>query len=73
MAGAYHLNDGRIAFRPPCVRRVIIGSDLHRVAEIDVGPLFLGHRLDLRAFFHKPIDVPETHRVRSLDAMASSR
>jgi hypothetical protein len=34
----------------PFVPRVMIGPDVRRVAEIDVRPLLLNHRLDLRVF-----------------------
>src|ERR1700730_650735 len=42
-------------FAPPCPPRVMIGADVRRVAEIDVRPLFFGHRLDLRVFFLEPL------------------
>ena len=63
MASARRLDDGRVAFRPPCPPRVMIGANVRRVAEIDVRPLFFGHRLA----------EPETHRVRSRDAVASDK
>jgi len=55
MAGAGRLNDRGVAFRPPCAPRVMTGAYVRRVTEIDAGLLFLGHRLDLRAFFLKPL------------------
>src|SRR3984893_16238995 len=39
----------------PHVRPAWIGADVRRVAEIDVRPLFFGHRLDLRVFFLEPL------------------
>ena len=54
MARTGRLNDGRVAFRPPCAPHVI-GPNMRRVAEIDVRPLLFGHRLDLRVFFLKPL------------------
>ena len=65
MASARRLDDGRVAFRPPCPPRVMIGADVRRVAEIDVRPLFFGHRL--------AIAEPETRRVRPRDAVASDK
>jgi hypothetical protein len=55
MAGACRLDDGRIAFRPPCAPRVVIGADVRRVAEINVRPFFLSQRLDFGAFFLEPL------------------
>ena len=55
MASARRLDDGRVAFRPPCAPRVMVGADVSRVAEIDVSPLFPGHRLDFRVFLLEPL------------------
>ena len=52
MASACRLDDGSVAFRLPCASRVMIGG---RVAEIDVRPLFFGHRLDFLALFLEPL------------------
>src|SRR6202171_39100 len=55
MASARRLADGRVGLRPPGPPRVMIGADVRRGAEIDVRPLFFGHRLDLRVFFLEPL------------------
>ncbi len=55
MAGACRLDDGRVAFRPPCASRMMIGADVRRVAEINVRPFFLSQRLDFGVFFLEPL------------------
>jgi hypothetical protein len=55
VAGACHLHDGRIAFCPSCAPRVMIGTDVRRIAEIDVSFLLLRQSFDLRVILLQPL------------------
>ena len=48
---------------------VMVGADVSRVAEIDVSPLFPGHRLDFRVFLLEP---PPHQRLIAFDRSGST-
>src|SRR5271170_5725468 len=54
VAGTRGYDDRGLTFLTPGASRVMIGSDMRCIAEINVGSLRFGHLLDLRVFRFQP-------------------